>query len=113
MMCNFSNDVIQATMQLMCNFSNGSHCSYLFEDVHVSITTIKAIFSMYFIMAVISRVLVGTETRMMVREKFDNLVLLAISFLIANIVISLVLESTDIHVQGRRVRDTNELRVYT
>ena len=89
-MCNFSNDVIQATMQLMCNFSNGSH-GYLFEDVHVSITTIKAIFSMYFTMAVISRVLVGTETRMMAREKFDNSVLLAISFLIANIVVSLVL----------------------
>ena len=33
-------------MSLLCNFTNDTYCTGLFEDVHVSITAIKSILSL-------------------------------------------------------------------
>ena len=95
-MCNFSDDVIQATMQLMCNFSNDSHCSDLFEDVHVSVTTIKAILSLTIILLCIPTNTLLIIAMVKYRDMIDNSVFLAISFLVANIIVSLILGGTTV-----------------
>ena len=78
-------------MSLLCNFTNDTYCTELFNDVHVSITAIKSILSLGIVLISIPTNILLIVAMVKNRNMLDNSVFLAISFLVANIIVSLFL----------------------
>ena len=74
-----------------CNFSNDSDCSYLFDGIPVYITALQALLAALLIMTSVPVNILLITSMIVYREMLDTSIILAISFLISNISVSLFL----------------------
>ena len=74
-----------------CNFSNDSDCSYLFDGIPVYITALQALLAALLIMTSVPVNILLITSMIVYREMLDTSIILAISFLISNISVSVFL----------------------
>ena len=74
-----------------CNFSRDSDCSDLFDGIPVYITALQALFAALLIMTSVPVNILLITSMIVYREMLDTSIILAISFLISNISVSLFL----------------------
>ena len=74
-----------------CNFSNDSNCSYLFDGIPVYITALQTLLAALLIMTSVPVNILLITSMIVYREMLDTSIILAISFLICNISVSLFL----------------------
>ena len=79
-------------ISLVCDFTmNNSDCSYLFKEVHVSATILQALFSIVISIISVSTNLLLIASMVTYRNDLENSTILSISFLVANIIVSVFL----------------------
>ena len=77
---------------LLCDFTmNNSDCSYLFKEVHVSATIFQALFAIVILTISVPINLILIASMVTYHDDLDNSMVLSISFLVANIIVSLFL----------------------
>ena len=83
----------RCAMDSNCNFSSGndSDCANLFDGVHVSVTAIQALFAATNILVTVPTNLLLIAAMITQRSKLDSSVVLAVSFLFSNIIVSVFL----------------------
>ena len=74
-----------------CDFSNDSDCSYLFDGIPVYITALQALLAALLIMTSVPVNILLITSMIVYREMLDTSIILAISFLISNISVSVFL----------------------
>ena len=75
----------------ICNFSSDSDCSYLFDGIPVYITALQALLAALLIMTSVPVNILLITSMIVYREMLDTSIILAISFLISNISVSVFL----------------------
>ena len=74
---------------LLCDFTmNNSDCSYLFKEVHVSATIFQALFAIVILTISVPINLILIASMVTYHDDLDNSMVLSISFLVANIIVS-------------------------
>ena len=78
-------------MSFYCNFSNGSNCSGVFQDVHVVLTEIQAIFALTIIAVTIPVNVLLILAMSIYRKMLDKSTTLLISSVVSNIIVTVLL----------------------
>ena len=78
-------------MSFICNFTNDSDCSSLFEQVHVSFTAIQATLAIIIVLTSIPVNLLLIAAMIFYRKSQDKSIIISISVLISNTIVSVFL----------------------
>ena len=80
-------------MSFYCNFSNGSNCSDVFQDVHVALTVIQGIFALANLTLTVPLNVLLLLVMSIYRKMLDKSISLLISSVVSNIIVSVFLNS--------------------